>query len=301
MSEDLDDLARTASDALVSAMVTDSWEAAERRFAELVGHKRRMDATRAALAAQSGPGREKERLAQARVWSTRLRDALDDDPGAAARLRALLADLPAVPAVTAPASQHAQADHRSQAVNVGGSISGSGEIYIGVGKVDKRRFRIILAPLNFFVRVTKKAATAHPAIATATAVVVAGGVAAGAALAPSGTPSPMASLVGSWQGTYTCSQGLTGMTLKVAPEKAGAVPVMFSFYPVPSNPAVPHGSATLRGTLSGTTVRITPVAWVVQPPGYVLETLVGAIPRSGDVFTGTVSGTGCTTFSLRRA
>jgi hypothetical protein len=299
MSDDFDELARTAADALVSAMATDSWEAVKRRFAALAVHERRMDATRTALAAKSGPGLAQAQLAQTRVWSTRLRDMLDDDPRAAAGLRAILADLRATSAPpAAPVSQKADADHGAQAVNVSGN---TGEIYVGVGKVDNRRYRIFLFPITFLVHVAKRAAAAHPVTATAaTVIVIAGGVSGGVALA-SGTPSPLASLVGSWYGTYTCPQGPTGLHLQVAPEKAGAAPVMLNFYPVPANPSVPQGSVRFRGTLSGTTVHLTPVAWVVQPAGYVFTDFVGALPAGRDVFSGTVTGPGCTTFSLQRA
>ena len=301
MNKDLDDLARAAADALVTAMVTDSWEAVRHRFAGLAGHgnQRRMDAARAELTRKTGPDREKAQLAQARAWSIRLRDVLDDDPGAATGMQALVVELRAASAATAmPAPQQAHADRGSQAVNISGN---TGEVYVGVGKVDKRRFRFVLIPINFFVRVTRKVAAAHPVTAVA-AVVVAGGVCAGAALAQPADPPALAALAGSWQGSYTCAQGLTGLTLQVGAEKAGAAPVMLSFYPVPANPAVPRGSATFRGTLSGGTVRLTPVAWAVQPAGYEFTDFAGPLPKAGgSVFSGTVNGSECTTFSLRRA
>jgi hypothetical protein len=173
MSEDLDDLARVAADALVSAMVTDSWEAVRRRFAALVGHQQRMDAAHAELAATSGPDRDRAQLAQARAWRTRLLDALEDDPGAAEGLRALLAELGITPPAAALASQHAQADHGSQAVNVGGNISGNtGEVYVGVGTVVKRKTNVVLAPFVFLVNVAKKLIVAHGASSAVAIVVV---------------------------------------------------------------------------------------------------------------------------------
>jgi hypothetical protein len=179
MSSDLDDLARAAADALVSAMVTDSWETVKRRFAALAGHERRLDAARDELAATSGANRDRERLVQARAWSTRLRDALEDDPGAAEGLRALLAELDTATPTAAPASQHAQADHGSQAVNVGGNITGNtGEVYVGVGKVDKRKINIALAPFLFLINATKKLIAAHGAGSVAAITVVVLGTAA---------------------------------------------------------------------------------------------------------------------------
>jgi hypothetical protein len=63
MSDDFDNLARVASDALVSAIATDSWEAAKRRFVAVIGHERQIDATRAELAARSGPDLARAQLA----------------------------------------------------------------------------------------------------------------------------------------------------------------------------------------------------------------------------------------------
>lgn len=174
MSGELDDLARASADALVTAMVTDSWEAVRRRFASLMGHgnQRRMDAARAELAGKSGLDLREAQSAQAQAWTTRLRDVLDD-PGAAARLRAVVADLRAAPAVAfRPASQYTLADRGSLAVGIGGSITGnSGEVYVGVGKVDKRRFRFTVIPIDFFIRMTRKMVTAHPVMAAAATAV----------------------------------------------------------------------------------------------------------------------------------
>lgn len=176
MSGELDELAQAAADALVSALVTDSWEAVKRRFAAVVGHERRMDATRADLVAVNGPNRDKVVQAQVRAWTTRLRDVLEDDPAAAEALRRLVTGLGMErPAVT-PVSQHAQAYYGSQAVTVGGNISGNtGEVYVGVGTVVKRKTNIALAPFMFFIHVTKKLIVAHGASsAVALAVVVVG-------------------------------------------------------------------------------------------------------------------------------
>jgi len=179
MSEELDELARAAADALVSAMVTDSWEAMRRRFAAMIGQEQRMDAGRAKLAAMSGAARDRAVQEQAQAWTTRLRDALDDDPALAASLRALLADDGMDRPAPEPGSQHARAGRQSQAVNIGGSITGNtGEVYVGVGKVDKRKVNIALAPFVAFGRAAKTLAAAHPVTAVAaTAVVVLGSAA----------------------------------------------------------------------------------------------------------------------------
>jgi hypothetical protein len=304
MSNELDDLARSAAEALVTAMVTDSWEAVKGRFASLLGpgQQKRLDATHAAMAAARGEELQRAELRETQLWSTRFRDLLDDDSAAAPGLRILVADLSTMPATRAPASQHAQASQQSQAVNIGGSVTGNtGEVYVGVGKVDKRR-RVLLVPVTFFVRTTKKAFTAHPVVATVTAGAIVA-ASAGAVVAQSAGASAMASMVGDWQGTYTCQQGLTGVSLQIAPEQNGAVAVTEDTYPVPANPTVPRGSDYARGTLSGTTVDMKELAWRVKPASdWVLGSFYGTLPAPGaDGFKGTVTGPGCTTFSVHRA
>lgn len=303
MSGELDDLARSAAEAMVAAMATDSWEAVKNRFASLLGpgHEKRLDATRTVMAAANDEELELARLRETRLWNTRFRDLLEDDSAAAATLGVLVTELNLTPAVAAPVSQHAQASQRSQAVNIGGSIAGNtGEIYVGVGKVDKRR-RLLLVPVTFFVRTTKKVFTVHPVAATVTAGAIVA-ASAGAVLAQSAGSSAMASMVGNWQGTYTCAQGLTGVSLQIAPEQNGAVSVTEDTYPVPANPTVPQGSDYARGTLSGTTIHLKEVAWRVRPASdWVLGSFLGTLPASGArVFKGTVTGTGCTTFSVHR-
>jgi hypothetical protein len=145
--------------------MTDSWEAVKRRFVAVVGHERQLDAARAELATRHGPDRAEAQAELARAWVTRLRDVLEDQPGVAPDLRALVASLGSVPEPTVTQ----RADRGS--VNVSGG--NRGEIYVGVGKVDKRRFRF--SPLLFFGH----AAKAHPFVASAVTVVTIGGVAGG--------------------------------------------------------------------------------------------------------------------------
>lgn len=179
MVDYLDDLAAAAAEALVSAMVTDSWEALKCRFVQLVGHEWRMDAAHEQITAAAEPLRDQAWLGQKQAWRTRFRDMLDDDLVEAQSLRALLADLNAVPAQAVPASQHTMTGHRSQAVNLGGGINGNrGEVFVGVGTVDKRKTNYGLAPLMFVIGSAKKVAGARPVAATViTATVLTAGTA----------------------------------------------------------------------------------------------------------------------------
>ena len=169
MSGELDELARAAANALVTAMTADSWKEIERRFAALTGLERRMEAAHDELAASSAADRERLLREQARAWTTRLRDVLDDNPAAVDGLRVLLAELGTAPPAVV---QQARADHGSQAVTVGGSItSNTGEVYVGVGKVDKRTVNRFFAPFVFLGRAVRQAAAAH-AVTTAIVSVV---------------------------------------------------------------------------------------------------------------------------------
>jgi outer membrane protein assembly factor BamB len=232
----LDDLAWAAADALVSVMMTDSWETVKHRFAVVVGHERRMDASRAEIVATSGPDRRHAQQAQTRAWSTRLQDLLDDNPGAAQGLRLLLADLDAASFWAAPTSQHAQASHASQAVNIGGGISdNSGEVYVGVGKVDKRKSNLGLAPFMFVIGSAKKAAVAHPIVATVTTAVVVLGAAAGAGwhahwpTAVFGAAVPAGGISNSSQAAQVFGDSYSRWQLRVPDPASAAGLVTFSY------------------------------------------------------------------------
>lgn len=111
-------------------------------------------------------------------------------------------------------------------------------------------------------------------------------------------------LNGDWKGTYTCSQGLTGLTLSLAGDKSGNVEAIFSFYEVPQNPGVPSGSFKMRG-IYGTPRSLVLSAnesdWI-ENPGYVTVDLNGAVSANLTTYSGDVSGPGgsCTTFSLTK-
>ncbi len=174
MGDDLDDLARTAAEALVSAMVTDSWEAVKGRFVKLVGsrYERRLDAARAEIAATNGADRGQEHLAQARgAWAARLQDLLDDDPKAAQGLGAFLAELRGPLPLASPVSLHVQAGPGSRSVNIGTSNGHHGDNIAGDKHDNRRTFNLGLAP--FITRLVSKAAE-RPIATAATAVVVLG-------------------------------------------------------------------------------------------------------------------------------
>jgi hypothetical protein len=178
MSDDLGNLAKSAANAIVSAMAADSWKAAKRGFAALVGHEHQLESTHANLAAKRGRDLDRAKAEQARDWVIRLQDILDSNPGMAPALQALIANPGAAPEpVTRSQFQHA--DHGS--VNVGGN---TGDIATGGSKIDKRKFRF--SPLILLGHAAKQA-VAHPAVTVITLIVGAGAVSGGVVLTHKGT------------------------------------------------------------------------------------------------------------------
>jgi|GEM_PF-5343785 len=55
-------------------------------------------------------------------------------------------------------------------------------------------------------------------------------------------------LNGTWDGTYTCGQGLTNMRLVIEAKNANEIDGVFIFSAHPSNPSVPSGSFKMKGT-----------------------------------------------------
>lgn len=117
---DISSLAALAGNTLVAAAVTDAWETARHRFARLFGRgepdpvtERRLEATRSQLAAAPADGLDQVQADLAGQWALRLADLLDEDPGAEAKLRALVEEIGALlPADAASATGHSVAAGR---------------------------------------------------------------------------------------------------------------------------------------------------------------------------------------------
>jgi eukaryotic-like serine/threonine-protein kinase len=144
----------------------------------------------------------------------------------------------------------------------------------------------------------------HGHVSMVKAAVIAGiaivGAAAGTGVAL-GLEHPPATLAGTWTGTYTCSQGLTGLRLVIKTTPDSRLTATFNFYPVPANPGVPSGSYTMTGTSSAGGVQLTHGHWIHEPSGYEMVDLSGPAPRNGGtLLSGTVTTSGCTTFSLTK-
>ena len=145
----------------------------------------------------------------------------------------------------------------------------------------------------------------HPHISAAKAAIAAGivvaGAVAGTVLALSGSHHATG-LAGTWTGTYVCSQGETGLRLAIQQASDGALTATFNFYAVPANPRVQSGSFTMTGTDSHAGMRLAYGHWIKQPAGYEMVDLSAPPPSDGgDRLSGTVTTSGCTTFTVTRS
>jgi outer membrane protein OmpA-like peptidoglycan-associated protein len=128
---------------------------------------------------------------------------------------------------------------------------------------------------------------------------------AGASLEPSSADTR--TVLGEWVGTYTCGQGLTGLTLTIAEATPTSARALFHFYADPSNPRVPTGCFTMDGSYdpADDQLRLTGQEWLLRPVGYQLVSFDGIVDAQGKRFDGIVTGQraplrGCTTFQLAR-
>ena len=114
---------------------------------------------------------------------------------------------------------------------------------------------------------------------------------------------PALAMSGDWEGTYVCSQGLTGLDLRVTASQSGKLTAFFDFYPVTKNPTVPSGSFVMTGSYNAKRVSLSPGKWLAEPAGYETVGLSGVTPGFNGVntFRGSVlDALGCTTFLLHR-
>jgi hypothetical protein len=113
------------------------------------------------------------------------------------------------------------------------------------------------------------------------------------------TPAALA-VEGTWSGTYTCNQGLTGVQLTITGSGGDALKAAVDFYPVAGNPGVANGSYEMVGSYSAAHgLVLNPDYWINEPPGYEMVGLTAAPPR-GDAMSGTVQGDNCSTFAVTK-
>ena len=136
---------------------------------------------------------------------------------------------------------------------------------------------------------------------------MASGAAAVAAIAGLAAAQPQHFAGGEYSGAYTCSQGLTGMTVSLRPLDGDLVDATITFYAHPDNPSVDSGCYGARGRLDRATgqLPLRPGAWIYRPgPSWSTTRLDGRLDATGSAYAGRViapgNPTACTTFALRR-
>jgi hypothetical protein len=132
-------LATVAGNTVVTAAVTDAWEAARKGFARLLGRgdpdrtkavERRLEDTRERLTEATGADLERTRAALEAQWVTRLTDLLEEDPGVETDLRALVEEIAAqLPAGMVSATDHSVAAGRDVNITASGSAVAAGVIH----------------------------------------------------------------------------------------------------------------------------------------------------------------------------
>lgn len=197
-AEELEQLAVDGAERLVTALASDAWSAISQHFALLINkHKQRVEATRAKLAETVDTDRRaatSER--EVAAWTTRLRDALQDDPSLIDYLRqALVVTASTGIAQTAPvtrvgmtSARHGRARASGHAVVNQVNAPQAKEVYSArTVHVDKSRHFRITTPFAILFNWTRQAVKAHPVIAAITATVVVAGTSGGVVAAVSGS------------------------------------------------------------------------------------------------------------------
>jgi hypothetical protein len=132
---------------------------------------------------------------------------------------------------------------------------------------------------------------------TAAVIVALTAITGGTAQAARATPA----VVGTWTGSYICSQGDTGLRLVIR-ARGTALTATFSFYALPRNPGVPSGEYTMTGTDSAGRTVLRPGHWIKQPSGYEMVGLTAGPPAGrGKILRGRISNPACSTFSVTKA
>jgi hypothetical protein len=129
-------LAALAGNTVVTAAVTDAWEAARKGFARLLGRgdpaktklaDERLAETHDQLTQATGADLEPVQAALEAQWVTRMRDLLQEDPDVEAELRTLVQNIQAqLPAGIVSAADHAVAAGRDVSISAseGGVAAG---------------------------------------------------------------------------------------------------------------------------------------------------------------------------------
>lgn len=107
----------------------------------------------------------------------------------------------------------------------------------------------------------------------------------------------VATLTGEWKGNYTCLQGESNLTLAISGESTSDVDAVFSFNYLDKA----SGEFEMKGFYNPETkaLNLEPLVWIFKPDNYIMVGLNGFVSDDG-IYSGEVSGVGCTTFKVRK-
>ena len=121
-------------------------------------------------------------------------------------------------------------------------------------------------------------------------------------LAPTQVPRSEPKISGEWEGKYTCSQGVTGVTIAID-QTGNKVIAELSLYPVAENPNIPRGLAKYEGNFNSISRRmIFPEGTWLNNPGlfWTAFGFQGQFDENLEIFSGKMDHRSCTIFNLRR-
>ncbi|MGF1977117.1 MAG: hypothetical protein RMY30_016280 [Nostoc sp. CmiSLP01] len=113
---------------------------------------------------------------------------------------------------------------------------------------------------------------------------------------------PEPTISGVWEGRYTCSLGITGVTVAIA-QTGNKVIADFSPYPVPENPNIPRGVAKYEGDFNSTSrsIYFPRGTWIHQPaPFWTAFGFQGQFDENLEKFSGNMDHHSCKTINLSR-
>jgi hypothetical protein len=116
------------------------------------------------------------------------------------------------------------------------------------------------------------------------------------------TPKPEPTISGEWEGKYTCSKQVTGVTIAIV-QTGNKVIAEFSLGPVPESPNIPRGIAKYEGDFNPISRRMSfpRGTWIEQPaPFWTAFGFQGQFNENLETFSGKMDHHSCTTINLRR-
>jgi hypothetical protein len=105
---------------------------------------------------------------------------------------------------------------------------------------------------------------------------------------------------GTWQGQYICGQGVTELVLTVSGSQYENLSATFRFEVRRDKPI--RGEFLMAGYYepADRSLNLSPLEWVVRPPGYIAVGIEAKMNAEGDVLEGRIMSSACSWVRLRR-